>query len=188
MELGTSRLRIDALHLEDADALFRYRADPQVARYQGWRPDSLADALGFIGIQVGLASPSPGCWFQRAIRLRDDGLLIGDLGLHLSEGRQVEFGISVSPAHQGQGYAREAMAAVLAYVFGRLHAHRVHASVDPRNLASMALLRALGLRQEAHFRECLRIRGEWVDDVVFALLASEWQGARPEGASSSASR
>ena len=179
MELGTSRLRIDALRHEDADALFRYRADPEVARYQGWRPDTLADAQGFIRAQVDFSSPTPGTWFQRAIRLRDDGILIGDLGLCLSEDRQVEFGISISPSQQGQGYAREALVALIAFVFGVLRAHRVHASVDPRNQASLALLHGLGLRQEAHFRESLRLRGEWVDDVVFALLAREWQDAQP---------
>lgn len=39
----------------------------------------------------------------------------------------------------------------------------------------MTLLRALGMRQEAHHRESLFCRGEWVDDVIFALLASEWR-------------
>lgn len=180
VELGTTRLRIDALRYEDADALFRYRADPEVARYQGWRPDTLADAQDFIRAQADVSSPMPGIWLQRAIRLHDDGAVIGDLGVCLSEDRQAEFGISVSPSHQGHGYAREALGALLEFVFGALRVHRVHASVDPRNRASMALLRALGLRQEAHFRESLRLRGEWVDDVVFALLAQEWQDARPK--------
>jgi RimJ/RimL family protein N-acetyltransferase len=33
------------------------------------------------------------------------------------------------------------------------------------------------MRQEAHFRKSLWFKGEWVDDVVFAVLASEWKGA-----------
>lgn len=31
------------------------------------------------------------------------------------------------------------------------------------------------MRQEAHHRESLWFRGEWVDDVIFALLDHEWQ-------------
>jgi len=42
----------------------------------------------------------------------------------------------------------------------------------------MAMLLALGMRQEAHHRESLWLHGEWVDDVVFALLASEWRAAQ----------
>ncbi|MFC5437735.1 GNAT family N-acetyltransferase [Rhodanobacter umsongensis] len=177
--MNTLRLRLDALRPTDAEMLFDYRSDPVVARFQGWRPASVAEAANFIGRQAGASLDKPGGWFQRAIRLREDGALIGDVGIHLpaeAEG-SVEFGISLAPAHQGRGYACEAVGAVFELVFGELGRHRIHASVDPRNLASMAMLRALGMRQEAHHRESLWLHGEWVDDVVFALLASEWRAA-----------
>ncbi|KZC18650.1 MULTISPECIES: GNAT family N-acetyltransferase [Rhodanobacter] len=178
MELVTARLRIDALRPDDAAALFACRGDPAVARYQGWCPADVAAARTFIDAQP--LQPAHG-WFQRAIRLREDGTLIGDLGVNLPEatGDSVEFGISIVPARQGHGYAGEAVRALFDHVFGQLGRHRVHASVDPRNLACMALLRALGMRQEAHHRESLWLRGEWVDDVVFALLAREWLAPPP---------
>jgi RimJ/RimL family protein N-acetyltransferase len=181
MERNTPRLRLDALHPADAEALFGYRADPAVSRFQSWRPASVAETADFIGRQAGTLLDTPDSWFQRAIRLRQDGVLIGDLGIHLpaeAEG-SVEFGVSIAPAHQGNGYASEAVRAVFELVFGQLGRHRIHASVDPRNLASMTMLRALGMRQEAHHRESLWLHGEWVDDVVFALLASEWRAAQP---------
>lgn len=179
MDVTTPRLRLDALQPADAEALFGYRGDPGVSRFQGWRPASVAEAATFIERQAGVSLDTPDNWFQRAIRLREDGTLIGDIGIHLpaeAEG-SVEFGISIAPAHQGRGYASEAARAVFELVFCPLGRHRIHASVDPRNLASMALLRALGMRQEAHHRESLWLHGEWVDDVVFALLASEWRAA-----------
>jgi len=52
----------------------------------------------------------------------------------------------------------------------------------------MALMRSLGLRQDAHFRESLRFRGEWVDDVVFAMLAREWREIAAKNAVTPASR
>ena len=175
MELVTPRLQVDALLPADAEGLFACRANPEVARYQGWYPADLAAAREFIEAQPG--RPSCG-WFQRAIRLRENGILIGDLGVCLPEDPQgsVEFGISIAPAYQGHGYASEAVREVFAFVFGQLGCHRVHASVDPRNLASMAMLRALGMRQEAHHRESLWFKGEWVDDVIFATLDHEWRG------------
>lgn len=175
MELATARLRIDALRPQDAEALFAYRADPVVARFQGWCPVDVAAARDFIAAQP--TQPEASGWFQRGIRLRDSGQLIGDLGVNLPEQAEdsVEFGISIAPTHQGSGYASEAVRAMFAFVFGRLGRHRIHASVDPRNLACVAMLRALGMRQEAHHRESLWLRGEWVDDVIFAMLAREWQ-------------
>jgi RimJ/RimL family protein N-acetyltransferase len=31
------------------------------------------------------------------------------------------------------------------------------------------------MRKEAHFRESLRMDGEWADDVIYAMLDREWQ-------------
>ena len=174
MELATVRLRVDALQAADTQALFACRADPAVARYQGWCPADLAAARDFIDAQP--QQPSRG-WFQRAVRLREGKVLIGDLGVCLPENPRdsVEFGVSIAPAYQGRGYAGEAVRALFAFLFGQLGSHRVHASVDPRNLASIAMLRALGMRQEAHHRESLWFKGEWVDDVIFAMLDHEWR-------------
>lgn len=190
MEMQTRRLHLDSLQPEDADVLFAYRADPQVARFQGWRPADVADAAAFIERQAGASINTPDSWVQWAIRLRDGGALIGDVGIHLpfdAEG-SIEFGITIAPAFQGKGFAGEALVALFEMIFGALSRHRVYASVDPQNLASMAMLRAMGMRQEAHHVESLWLHGEWVDDVVFALLASEWSQrppiTGPNGASS----
>lgn len=187
MELVTARLRLDALRQDEAATLFAYRADPEVCRYQGWRPATLADAEHFISSQSALTAPVQCRWFQRAIRDRDDGKLIGDLGLCLCDA-QVEFGITLTPTAQGNGYAREALHALFGWLFGELDVHRVYASVDPRNAPSMALLWAMGMRKEAHFRESLRLHDEWVDDVVFGLLASEWPDVAGQSAGIAALR
>jgi RimJ/RimL family protein N-acetyltransferase len=183
MEWVTTRLRLDALRESDADVLFQYRADPSVARYQGWCPATREEALDFIRSQRDASIDTRDSWFQRAIRLSSDNALIGDLGVHVPAHPEdsYEFGITVAPSHQGKGVAREAVQALFDVLFGSLGAHRVHASIDPRNLASAALLRSLGMRQEAHFRESLKVRGEWVDDVIFALLAREWPAANMRG-------
>lgn len=179
MELVTARLRLDALRDSDTDALFRYRADPSVALYQGWSPATRTDALDFIRAQQDASMDKSDSWVQRAIRLSNDDVLIGDIGVHIpaDPDGSYEFGITISPSFQGRGMAREALHALFDFLFGTRGAHRVHASIDPRNLVSAALLRSLGMRQEAHFRESLKLRGEWVDDVIFAILAREWPSA-----------
>ncbi|HET7162719.1 MAG TPA: GNAT family N-acetyltransferase [Rhodanobacteraceae bacterium] len=167
MEIVTARLRLDALREEDAAALFGYRGDPAVNRYQGWKPASIADAARFIEAQQGGAPDVPGAWWQRAIRLRDSDELIGDLGLHFVDGATVELGISLAPAHQRQGYAREAVEVMFDFVFGGLHKKRVIALVAPRNLMCMRLLEGLGMHRGA----------VQAGDVEFELPASEWLAA-----------
>lgn len=172
----TPRLRLDRLLASDAPDLFAYRTDDAVARYQGWKPAAEVDAHAFIARQAAQPFAEPASWFQLAIRERQSAELIGDLGIHFPEGvdEAIEFGVSLRPERQGRGYAREAMAAMLDMAFGTWGYRRAVGSVDPRNVASIALLRSLGFRQEAHHVESYQFRGEWVDDVIFAMLAREW--------------
>jgi RimJ/RimL family protein N-acetyltransferase len=182
MRLHTARLTLDPLQSEDAGALYGYRSDPAISRYQGWHPASLEHARDFIEASQRVAFDTPDTWCQRAIRLRDSGELVGDLGLHFLADATVELGISLAHPHQGRGLAAETLEAVLGCLFESLHKHRAFASVDPRNHACMKLLERVGMRKEAHFRESLWLGGEWVDDVVFAMLAREWPGSGRGGA------
>lgn len=174
--LQSKRLYLRKLVADDAGELFAYRSDPEVSRYQGWLPASESDALRFIEEQSDIEPDVAGQWFQVAICQRSDDSLVGDLGLHFpaDEEQQAEFGISLNPAHQGQGYADETLRVAMSYLFEKLGKHRVFCSVDPRNSASVAMAGRLGMRKEAHFVESLWFKGGWVDDVVFGLLQSEW--------------
>lgn len=175
--ITTPRLRLDRLVPADAPLLFAYRGDEVVARYQGWRPNDEAEAARFIDHQSGLAFRTPDTWAQLAIRDLATGELLGDLGVHFPADTDsaIEFGISLRPDRQGRGYAREAMSAMLDLAFGAWGYRRSVGSVDPRNVASIALLESLGYRREAHHVEAYFFRGEWVDDVIYAMLAREWR-------------
>lgn len=177
-EIVTKRLRLSRFRESDAVVFFDYRSDPEVCRYQSFEPGSLDDAKQFISEQRAIQFDTRDTWFQFAIRRRETGLLVGDLGVHFlaDDSQQVEIGFTVDPRHQGCGFGTEAVKGVLDHLLGPLRKHRVFASVDPRNKASIALLRRLGMRQEAHFRESLWFKGEWVDDVVFGILESELGG------------
>ncbi len=175
-EINTQRLNLARLRSSDAATFYQYHSDPVVSCYQSWEPESLDEVTRFISDQQLVAFDTPDTWFQFAIRLRESNLLVGDMGARFPEGdsRQVEVGFTIAPAHQRQGYGIEAVKGLLGYLLGPLGKHRVFASVDPRNEASIALLNRIGMRQEAHFRESLWIKGEWVDDIVFGILKSEW--------------
>jgi RimJ/RimL family protein N-acetyltransferase len=155
--------------------MFRYRADPEVARYQAWKPRSLEEIDRFLERNAECADLAPGTWYQVGIADRADAL-IGDIGIHTpSDAAQAELGVTLAPTAQRLGLATEALTALLDWMFGDLRRHRVVASVDPRNGRSIALLQRLQFRQEAHFRESLHINGAWVDDMVFAMLQRDWQ-------------
>jgi RimJ/RimL family protein N-acetyltransferase len=89
--------------------------------------------------------------------------------------KQGEIGFMLHPDHQGRGYAREALLVVLQLGFEEIDLHRIYGRCDGRNEASARLMERLGMRREAHLRENEFVKGEWTDELVYALLASDWK-------------
>jgi RimJ/RimL family protein N-acetyltransferase len=176
-EIVTERLLLRELTEEDAERIFGYRSMPEVARFQSWGTSSRDEITAAIARTADMKPGMPGSWYQIGIVLRSSAELVGDCGFHVPEGepRQAEVGIALSPEYQSRGYATEALRALLEYLFVRLGTHRVYGSVDPRNTRSIRLLQRIGMRKEAHLVESVWFKGEWVDDVILAMLAREWR-------------
>jgi len=176
--LRTPRLYLRPLTPADIPAIASYRDDPEVARHQSWDRYSEAQARALVAEMAGRRPGTPGQWFQWGITRGGaaDGELLGDCGLKIlgDEPRLGQIGYTLGRSHQRQGFATEAVRAVLDLAFHQLRLHRVSASVDADNLASLALLERLGLRREAHFRRSEWFKGAWVDDIVHAVLRDEW--------------
>jgi len=178
--IETERLWLRPFRSEDLDAFVAYRSDPEVARYQPWEDFSEARGRTFIEHMRQARIDSPGTWYQIALELKESGELIGDCGVHTLAlaSRQVELGFTLARAHQGRGLMSEAVRALLAYLFGGLDKHRAYAVADAANADSIRLLERLGFRREGHFRENIWFKGHWGDEVLYALLASEWRAGR----------
>jgi RimJ/RimL family protein N-acetyltransferase len=155
-----------------------------ISRYQNWEPGSVDEVRTFIAGLTEIGIETPGRWYQLGLFLRSSGELAGDCGIRVQpdDPRQVEIGITLATAFQGRGLATEAIKAVLGYLFDVFGKHRVYASVDPRNAPSLALLKRVGMRREAHFVESQWFKGAWADDVIFAMLKREYlKGRESEG-------
>lgn len=174
MRFDTDRLHIRVLDKIDQEVFYGYRTLPEVCVYQAWKPADLGEVEEFIKRNVSTKPDTQNTWLQLAICLKD-GTLIGDMGVHfLEDDAQVEIGYTLAPRYQGNGYATEAVKALLEYLFLRLKKHRVTASVDPLNTSSIRLLTRLKFRKEAHFVKSFYANSEWKDDCIYAMLAEEW--------------
>ncbi len=175
--LTTPRLRLRRFRAEDAALLQSYRADPEVARYQGWDEGySLTKAQSLIREMAAFDPGYLGTWFQMAIEFKETGSVIGDIGVHTiaEDPSQVKVGYTLARAQQGKGLATEALSALLDYLFTEMKKHRVLAYVDIDNQRSIRLLERLGFQREGHLRESSWSKGEWRDDYQYAILDSEW--------------
>lgn len=179
--IETARLTIRPFVETDLDALDSYHRLPEVARYLYWEPRTREETEQALRKRIErLTIEREGDILVLAVVLRETGELLGDVNLSLrsEEHRTGEFGFIFDPRHHGHGYAGEAAVEMLRLGFEGLDLHRIIGRCDRRNTASAKLMSRLGLRKEAHFVENEMVKGEWVDELVFAMLAEEW-AARP---------
>jgi RimJ/RimL family protein N-acetyltransferase len=169
------------LETGDLDRLIEYRNDPEVARYQEWpMPFTRGDAERLLADQVDQVGPAAdGRMVQLAVVA--DGRMIGDVAVGIRPGGAIaSIGYTLARDAQGRGHARTVVAALVDALFAH-GVRRIDASTDPANLASIRVLDLTGFRCEGLAREADEIRGEWLDDLRFGLLAAdraEWL-ARP---------
>jgi len=106
--------------------------------------------------------------------------LIGDCAFQVraDDERQAQIGFTLSPTSQKQGYATEAVTGLLNVLFGKMRLHRVTATCDVENEASVRLLERIGMRREARFLESVWFKGAWGSEYVYAVLDKEWSRAR----------
>jgi RimJ/RimL family protein N-acetyltransferase len=181
--IETARLRLRRFGDADLTLFMAYRNDPVVARFQSWDGITEADAIAFVREQQTAPVGAPGEGLQIAIERRDSGRMIGDCMFKVmaDDPCQAEIGYTLARDAQGQGFATEAVTALLAWAFPTFDLHRVIAVVDVENAASVALLERLGMRREAHFRKNVWFKGAWGDEYLYAILRDEWQATRGNG-------
>ena len=175
--LHTKRLTLRSIKPEDAPAVFKYRSNAIANQYQGWIPKTVDDVDDFIVNKTSPELDVHDTWHQLVIILKEKNELIGDIGLHFldEESKQLEIGCTLNKNYHGKGYAKEALKETINFLFMDLNKHSIVTSIDPRNLPSIALVERLGFKKEAHFKESILINGEWVDDVVYAMLRDDWK-------------
>lgn len=177
--LATERLTLRLMAEGDIDDVHAYRSREDVCQYLLYEPRSREQVAERVAKDsVATRLEKDGDYWQLAIELMVDGRarVIGDIYFTITKAENSggEIGWTIHPDFHGKGYASEAASAVLDYVFREGQLHRVTAELDPRNDASIALCRRLGMREEAYFVEDLWFRGSWADTGVYAILAREW--------------
>jgi RimJ/RimL family protein N-acetyltransferase len=179
--IATERLLLRPFTADDLDDLHAIQSRPEVVRYLYWDVRSREEVRAILQRKVGQTHlTEEGDLLSLAIVLPSaagtaNGV-IGEVSLwwHSREHRQGEIGYVLHPAFHGRGFATEAARAVLNCAFGQAGLHRVYGRTDARNAASAGLMRRLGMREEAHFIHNEMFKGEWGDELVFAILETEW--------------
>jgi ribosomal-protein-serine acetyltransferase len=133
------------------------------------RKNFIRSALKQFAQNKGLVA---GIWYE--------GRLAGVIGYNALdwENRTVEVGYWLGEEHQGKGLVSAACRALVDHAFGELGLNRVVISCATENKKSCAIPERLGFRREGVQRQAEWLYDHFVDHVVYAIVASEWQRQR----------
>jgi RimJ/RimL family protein N-acetyltransferase len=179
--IHTERLSLRPFTMDDLDALHDLQSREDVTRYLYWNPRTRREAREALAQRVNQwRFDEINDTIALAVVRRDTGALIGTANLIYASlpHSQGELGYVLHPDHHGQGFATEVTVALLRLGFEGAGLHRVYGRCDGRNVASARVMEKAGMRREAHLRENEFFKGEWSDEIIFALLAKEWPSIR----------
>src|SRR5687767_6680864 len=176
--IETTRLRLRPFSRGDVDAVHAYRSREDVTRWLVDAPMSREACAEAVQARVGQFTwAGEGDKIFLAVERREDGEMIGEVSLILrsAESRQAEIGYIFHPHFHGRGYATEACKALLSLAFDNAGVHRIFARCHALNAASRRVMERLGMREEAHFRDHVLVKGRWDEELIHALLEDEWR-------------
>lgn len=155
------------LELDDVDAVHSWASLPESCRYQAWGPNTYEQTQAFVHAAVTASAT------RLVFAIVLDGEVVGSTQLKLHGLSTAEIAFGVHPQRWGRGIATAAAQELLRLGFGEHGRHRIFGTCDPRNLASAAVLKKIGMRYEGRMLGTVYIRDGWRDSDLYARLADD---------------
>lgn len=159
--LITKRLTLRGPQPEDLDDLFAIYSDPRAMEYWSTPPyeNRFVTKERLDGwIPEFAIKPH---YFSIVHKER----VVGSCGAHSGN----EIGYILHPDVWGKGMAKEAMQAVIAYLWVQTDFTGLRADLDLRNAASEGLLRSLGVHETGRATNTYCVGGVWIDSLYMVL-------------------
>lgn len=170
--IETDRLNLRKPRLEDVPILFvAYMQDPEITHYTTWLPHkNLEQAEDFI--RNCITAWEKETRFPYVIMLKKEGRPFGMIDFHIT-GTTVGLGYVIARTHQNNGYATEAVRAIIAWAFQQPGLYRINASTDVENIASARVMEKAGMVREGLLRKYIihpNISDEPRDSYIYAIV------------------
>jgi RimJ/RimL family protein N-acetyltransferase len=163
----TARLRLRRPQVSDAEAVFAYASDPEVARFTDW-PVATHVRDTVAATERALEGWDKGNELAWRVTVIPDDTPIGAVGCSI-DGDRAELGFVIGRRHWGRGYGTEAARAVFDWLTSMDAIARIDATCDVENDASARVLEKLGFTRAAllpHHRRRPNLAGQPCRDAL----------------------
>jgi [ribosomal protein S5]-alanine N-acetyltransferase len=180
MQLETRRLRLREFTAGDWQHIHAYRCDPRYLRSYHRKSIASAETQEMIRESVTWQSESPRLRFQFAMETRTTETLIGNCGLRQDGigAAEANIGFELDSDYWNQGYASEAVHALLGFGFRDLDLQRIWGWCLTDNTRSARVMEKCGLRLERREPGQELIGNKHYDILVYAITIRDWKKTR----------
>ena len=164
--IETERLILGKFTLKDAPFMLELLNTPDWLRFIGDRNVYTIEQTEQYLLNGYLKSYETHGFGFYAVMLKETEELIGMCGLIKRDILEdVDIGFAFLPQFTGKGYGFEAAAATLHYALNTLKLNKIIAIVDPENVASIALIKKIGLR----FEKMIHLSHKDIELMLFSI-------------------
>ena len=176
--IETERLLLRAFEMSDAPSAWANWAGDEAV--QSWYGEpvyaTLEEAQGLLAKYIAAYDEGEAC-YRWGIFEKSSGECIGQTAYFLVDSKnhfgEIEY--CIGQAYQRRGYCTEAVRAIIAYGFDKVHFHKVQVCHVPDNKGSRGVIRKCGFTYEGALRDYFYGGGSYDDRLYYSMLESEWK-------------
>jgi len=173
--LETPRLILRRMTMRDAQDVFLYSKDEEVARHVLWSAQKdISEAKEYLRYMARrYRNDEPSSW---GIIEKKTGRLVGTIGYmtYSEENNSVEVGYSLARWLWNGGYMTEALSRVIEHTFEAMEINRIEAQHELTNPSSGRVMEKCGMQKEGVLRQRLYNKGRYVDVALYAIVKSDY--------------
>jgi RimJ/RimL family protein N-acetyltransferase len=179
--LASGQVVLRELRASDAQSLFALLTTEEVARFISPPPSTVEGFERFIAWT--LRQRAAGTYVCYAVTLKGFDTAIGIFQVRESEPgfATAEWGFAIGSPFWGTGVFEEGAQLVLEFAFDTLGVHRMEARAATRNGRGNGALLKVGAVQEGVLRKSFLRNGEYLDQVLYAIVEDDWRATREHG-------
>ena len=176
--LTGDQVTLRELRISDAPTLFAMLSTDEVTRFISPPPTTVAGFERFIAWTQ--KQRAAGTYICYGIVPNGHEAAVGLIQVRQLEPAfgTAEWGFALGSAYWGSGIFVEAAELVVDFAFDTIGVHRLEARAAVKNGRGNGALRKLGAVQEGVLRRSFFRNGEYIDQVMWAILDTEWLGSR----------
>jgi ribosomal-protein-alanine N-acetyltransferase len=166
------------LRASDATSLFTLLTTEEVSRFISPPPTTVEGFERFIGWTLRQRAAGTYACFAVTVRGYDTAIGIFQIRETQPGFATAEWGFAIGSAFWGTGVFEEGAELVLEFAFDTIGVRRLEARAAVLNGRGNRALQKVGAIQECLLRKSFMCKGQYLDQILYAVLDTDWRGSK----------